>query len=132
MGKFTTYILIMTGTIIISYFAGILPPETANSTLLNLVLDPQAYQNSALTLKAILAIEGITAAAIIVGFAISGNLELGVMTSATLFLLNLFWDILAIFNIAFAVNEVFALFLFSPLMFLWVVTTIEWWRGVTT
>jgi len=132
MAKFATYILVMTGLIVLFYFTGISTDDTANSVLLNLLLDPAQLQNTPLALKAIAVFEAILASAIVVGFAIGGNIELGVMTSFTIYLMNLMWDFIAIYSKVAAQNEVVAVLIFAPLLFLFVVTTIEWWRGVST
>ena len=50
MGKLTTYILIMTGLMILFYFAGL----TDTSSLLNILLDPSGYENSGIVAQALL------------------------------------------------------------------------------
>ncbi len=131
MGKFGTYIIIMSGLILLFYVTGLLP-ETANSVLLNFLLDPSAFQDSNLSIKAIVVMQGILASAIVVGFAAVGNIELGVMVAFSIELFNVLWDFMAIITVVLAINPVLGLLVFSPLMFLFVVTMLEWWRGVTT
>ncbi len=131
MGKFGTYIIIMSGLTLLFYMTGLLP-ETANSVLLNFLLDPSAFQDSNLSIKALLAIEAILASAIVVGFAVVGNIELGVMVSFSIAIFNILWDFIAIVTLVLSINPALGLLVFSPLLFLFVVTMLEWWRGVTT
>ncbi len=131
MGKFANYIVIMSGLTLLFYFAGLLD-QTPNSTLLNLLLTPQTMQDTGFSIRALLAIQAILASAIVVGFAIAGNIELGVMVSFTVFLFNTLWDFIAVFSIVAASNPVIAILVFSPMLFLFIVTVLEWWRGVST
>ena len=131
MGKFGNYIILMSGLTLLFFFTGLLP-DTANSTLLNLLLDPTSFQNSDLSFKLVVAIEAILASAIVIGFAVAGNLELGIMVSFTTFLFNTLWDAIAVYSVVAAINPVFAILVFAPLIFLWIITVLEWWRGLTT
>ena len=131
MGKFGTYVVIMSGLMLLFYFTGI-TEQTGTTTLLNLLLNPEGFQETPISIKAIAALTGILASAIVVGFAIAGNVELGVMVAFTTFLFNSLWDFLNVFNKVASVNPVIAVLIFSPLLFLFVVTTVEWWRGVST
>ena len=129
MGKLTKYIIIMSGLSLLFYFTGLLE-QTPNSTLLNLLLDPVSFQNSTLVSKALLAIEGIVAATIVVGIAIAGRIELAVISAFVVFAFNLFWDFVAVFAVVASVNPVIAILIFSPIFLLYTVTILEWWRGV--
>ena len=131
MGKFGTYVMVMSGLMLLFYFTGI-TDQTGTTTLLNLLLSPEGFQNTPISVKAVAIFTGILASAIVVGFAIAGNVELGVMVAFTTFLFNSLWDFLSVYSKVASVNPVIAVLIFSPLLFLFVVTTIEWWRGVTT
>ena len=131
MGKFGTYIIVMSGLMLLFYFTG-LTEQTGTTTLLNLLLNPEAFQDTPIAIKATAVLTGILASAIVVGFAVAGNIELGVMVAFTTFLFNSMWDFLDVFNKVASVNPVIAILIFSPLLFLFIVTTIEWWRGITT
>lgn len=124
--------MMMTGLMILFYFSGISSDDTANSVLLNLLLNPQELQKTPITIKAVAIFEGILASAIVVGFAVAGNIELGVMTSFTIYLFNLLWDFIEIYNKLAFQNEVVAIAVFAPCLLLFIVTVIEWWRGVST
>lgn len=127
--KLTTYIVIMSGMILLFYFAGLID-NSANSTLLTMLLEPSGFQNSPLALRAIVALELIIGTAIVVGFAIAGNVELGIMSTFAIYLFNLLWDFIIVFNKVREANPVIAILLFSPLIILYIVTIIEWWRGI--
>ena len=131
MGKFGTYVVIMSGLMLLFYFTGI-TDQTGTTTFLNLLLDPEAFQETPIAIKAIAVLTGILASAIVVGFAIAGNVELGVMVAFTTFLFNSLWDFIEVFNKVAVVNPVIAILIFSPLLLLFIVTMIEWWRGITT
>ena len=128
MGKLAIYILVMSGLVLLFYFTGLLQ-DTGSSTLLTLVLDPEGFRNSDLNLKAIIVLEGLLATGIVIGFAIAGNIELGIMGVFVIYLSNLLWDFIAVFNKVYSVNPVIAILFFSPVLFLFVVTILEWWRG---
>lgn len=131
MAKFGNYVMIMSGLILLFYFTGI-TEQTGTTTLLNLLLNPEEFQNTPIAIKAVAIFTGILASAIVVGFAIAGNVELGVMVAFTTFLFNSLWDFIDVFSKVAAVNPPIAILIFSPLLLLFIVTTIEWWRGVTT
>ncbi len=129
MGKLTKYIIIMSGLVLLFYFSGLLD-QTAHSTLLNLLLDPVGLQNTSWVVKAIAAIEGIAVVGVIVGVAIAGRLELAVLAGFVAFAFNLFWDFVEVFSVIASANLVIAILFFSPILLLYVVTILEWWRGV--
>ena len=60
------------------------------------------------------------------------NTELILMGTFSIFLLGFLWDFLAVVGVVFSVNPVLGVLIFSPLMFLWLITIIEFWRGTTT
>lgn len=121
----------MTGLMLLFYFTGLLE-STASSTLLNLLLDPVAFQTNVLTTQIIIIFSGIAATAIIVGFVSRANTELIFMGAFTIFLFSLMWDFLAVAAVVFNINPVLGILVFSPLLILWSVTAIEWFRGTTT
>lgn len=131
MAKFTNYVIIMSGFVLLFYVMGLLG-DTPNSTLLNLLLDPSSMQNSSLSILAFAAIEAILATAVVVGFAVAGNIELGVMVAFSIALFNMLWDFISVINLLSAYIGPISLLVFSPLLLLFMVTMLEWWRGVTT
>ncbi len=131
MGKFGTYVVIMSGLMLLFYFTGLLE-STPSSTLLNLLLDPIAFQTNVLTTEIIIIFSGIAATAIIVGLVSRANTELIFMGAFTIFLFGLLWDFIAVAAVVFNINPVLGILVFSPLFILWSVTAIEWFRGTTT
>lgn len=131
MGKFGNYVIIMTGLTLLFHFTGLVE-GSPNNILLTLLLDPASFQNTPLALKAIIVFEGILASAVVVGFAFAGNLQLGIMTGFTIYLFNNLWDFIKVYSVIAEANPVIAILFLSPVLFLFVITTIEWWRGITT
>jgi len=129
MGKATMFTLMFAGLILVFYFTGLLQ-DTPNSVLLNLLLNPTALPTSSLLSQVALAVGGVVTAGVIIVGIFTGNLELAVMGSLTIWLLGVFWDILKVFSIVKdSVDSSIALLLFSPLFIVWVMTMVEWWRG---
>lgn len=126
MGKFTTYILIMSGLVLLFYFTGIVT-DTTNATFLNLLLSPESFKDSDLNLKVILALEGIVATGILAAGLITRQLELAVKGVIVIYLFNLLWDFIKVFNAIKETNVVFAVLIFAPLLLLYYVTAVEWW-----
>ena len=131
MGKFGTYVIMISGLMLLFYFTG-LTDQTGTTTLLNLLLNPEEFQNTPISIKATAVLTGILASAIVVGFAVAGNIELGVMIAFTTFLFNSLWDFIDVYSKVASVNPPLAILIFSPLFFLFIITIVEWWRGVST
>ena len=130
MGKLTTYILVMSGLMILFYFTGLLE-NTGSSTLLDMLLNPAEYssEDSEFSVQLLLVLGGIATAGIIVIGIVTHNVELALMGTIAIWILNLLWDFLAVFNKVYSSNPVIAILLFSPVLFLFGITIIEWWRG---
>jgi len=127
MGKMTTFILLFTGVVLCFHLFGILTEDSA-PTLLNLLLHPENIQDSSLWTKVILAIEGLGAGALVIIGLITKN-ELAVIAPAAIFLGNILIDYMQVFNKVYAHNQVLALLLFAPMLVLFAVTLVDWWRG---
>lgn len=127
MGKATTFLVIMTGLMLLFFFLGLLQ-ETPNTTLLNLLIAPENMATSVLQtqLFIVLSLEGLVALAVGI---IARDLELGLLGAYTIFLFNLLWDFIAVFNVFRNANPVFAVIIFAPLFFVWFTTLMEFWRG---
>lgn len=144
MTKLTKYLVIIAGLVLLFHFSGLTTQcgedglcqsQTPSSVLLNLLLNIKNLPETGLssfTNKGIAILEGIVAAAIIVGAIAFRNPELVLVGSYTILLFNLGWDILYVFLVIANLNIVIALLLFSPIMIVFLPTIIEWWRGVTT
>lgn len=132
MGKFGIYLGVSSGIMVIFYFAGLLE-NTASSGLLQLLLDPISFQSSSLVSKIGAAVTGVgIVAAISVGI-LTRNLDLVATGPVAILIFNLGWDFIAVVSvISSRVNPILAVIIFSGLFYMWVVTVIEWWRGITT
>ncbi|MBI2075236.1 MAG: hypothetical protein HYT82_01040 [Candidatus Harrisonbacteria bacterium] len=131
MGKLTKYLIVMSGLMLIFYFMGLVE-KTPNSILLNFVLDPISFQASTLYIKVIAALELVAGATIVVGSIFGQRTELIITATFSIYMFNLFWDFMAVFSAVANANFVIALLLFSPLMVVYIVTVIEWFREMTT
>lgn len=114
----------MTGIMILFYFAGLLD-NTANSSLLDLVLNPENLQSSSLKTKI------VATGAFIIGLSVlslffTGNVELGAYAPIALYLLTLLWDFIAVVITIASVSRVIAVIIFGPIMFLFYITIAEW------
>lgn len=131
MGKLTTYLMVMTGIMILFYFGGLTDGTTS---LMGILLNPTTLKTSGIIVAVGAAI--ITAAAAaqikIAGTSLASAPEILVMSTAFTLLLALVWDFIVVFNKVLATNPVIAILLFSPLFLVLGITMIEWWRGVTT
>ena len=128
MGKLTTYLIIMSGLMLLFYFTGLLQ-DTGNSTLLTLLLNPEDLQDSGFKIQVFLVLEGIAAVAVIAIGVITGNLELAVMAPFAIYLFNLGWDFLKVFTVVAEANPVFGTLIFAPVLLLYGVAIVEFWRG---
>lgn len=131
MGKLTKYLMIMSGTMILFYFMGLID-KTPNTIMLNFILDPASFQDSDLYLKIIAALELVAAASIIVGSLFAQRTELIITSTFTIFMFNLLWDFMSVFAVMANANIVIALLLFSPIMVVYITTIMEWFRGIST
>ena len=132
MGKFTTYIFIMTGLLILFHFMGLIEPDsTPNSVLLNILMNPQDISFSDFFNDYILLTlttgAGIVAG-IIIGF-VTKNAELAAMIGIATYLGTILWDFIAVYNVVAATNQVLAILLLGPLLFVFSITLVDWWRG---
>lgn len=129
MGKLTTYVVIMTGLLLLFYFTGLLPEGNPAADFLTLLTNPENMQFSEFALQIGTVINAIAlTGAIIVGI-IVGEVELVAVGGFAIFLVNLLWGFTAVYTKIASYDAVLATLLFSPIMFLFVMTIIEWWRG---
>jgi len=139
MGKLSTYIIVMTGLMLLFYFGGILDEcdddglckhTTASSALLNLLLKVESWQHMGIWTQLVLALEGLIAGGGIIAIGvITRNWEMAVRAPITVWIANLLWDFITIFTKVAVVNVYLALLFFAPVMLLFLVTVVEWWGG---
>lgn len=127
--KFTNYFLLMAGVNLLFYFFGLIGGG-ATDTLISLLLNINSLASSSKMLIFIGLPIGVLAASF--GVAVLGfRADLVVFAVAVTPLIGFGWDFLVVFNLIASINAVFAVLVLSPLMFFWVLTVLEWWRGVT-
>jgi len=134
MGKMTTYLLVMSGIMVLMYYGGLID---GGDTLLTLLLNPAGitYSNFFQT-NIISVIEGLAALGVTIGLALSGKPELGVMGGLAIFIADLGFNFVKVFVKLASMGGgnylPLAVILFAPLLVLFGLTIAEWWRGVTT
>ncbi len=138
MGKFATYMILMTGLMLLFYFTGLIQTvtddgvcegDTPNAKLLNILLQPDCMKEGTFGRNTILAMTGAGAVLIIAAGLFIGNVELAIMSTMAIYLFALGWDFLAVFQRVLQANKVLALLFFAPFLFFYVITILEWWRG---
>ena len=130
MGKLTKYIIVMSGLVLLFYFTGILE-NTGSSTLLTMLLSPEDLPDSSFNAQLLLVLGGIGLGTIIVGI-VTRNIELALMAPLAIWLMSLMWDFLYVYVKISQINVVLATLFFAPILFLYGITIVEWWRGMTT
>ena len=138
MGKMTTFLVIMIGMTLLFYFAGLLQDcradgtcecETANCGLLALLTHPENIQTSDMWVKIILSVEGLALVGAVIFTAFVGRLDLAVVAPVAIFLGNILWDFLKVFTVVYEAAPVLAILFFAPMLILFAVTILDWWRG---
>jgi len=135
MGKFTTYMFVMAGFFLVFYYLGI-SDNTWTSGLLTLLFNPSGAASTlgASGKLAILAplLTGALAygtVAIVTRQYFSESL---VLVSFMPTLVAFLFDFIKLFVIVNGFNTIVALLIFAPMIIVYVLTIIEWWRGVPT
>lgn len=126
-----TWLFIMSGITLFFYFGGIIT-NTASSTLLDMVLNPERAQNLSLFLK-ISSITTLTIIVISTFVARSQNSDFYLMVPVVGILFTFGWDFLTIYNTIAATSAIggyIAVMIFGPLMIAYIMSVIEWWRGI--
>ncbi len=140
MGKLTTYVIIMSGLMLLFYFGGLLPTEcgedglcevnTPSGKLLTLLLRPQNMRTSTVG-DWIIGI--LTGAAIVGSLVMSGwlyeRIQYAAIAAFMGFLIVVLWDFIAVFNVVRETAPVLAILLFTPFLLVFMLTVIEFMRG---
>jgi len=137
VGKATTYILVMSGLMLLFYYTGLLDQTASlNSALLDLLFDIEGLGSGDTTTPSVnawkvvvLALEGILAAAVIVVGFFRNSPELFIVAPIAIYMANLLLDFVIVFNVIASVTPVLATLVFAPIMLLFMFTVVEWWRG---
>ncbi len=112
------------------HFAGLIQ-NTPLSFLISSLLDPAQFQDFALSQQTIIALTGVGLAGIVISSLASQKIQWIIVTSFVLVTITIGWDFIAIYNILANENRMLATLLLSPLIFIYVLTTMEWWRGIS-
>lgn len=131
MSKMMTWMGFMGGIMLLFYFFGILS-GTISSTLLDAVLNPQNLESSPLYLQ-VISVSTLVFAAVSALFARSEKSEFFYIFPIVTILFTFGWDFLVVYQTLAAVSEiggVIAILFFGPIMLMYVISVVEWWRGV--
>ncbi len=130
MSKIYTYVIIMSGLMLMFHIFGLIETGTTpTSTFMALLLEPESLRDHQLSSLLVSAMAIVTAgAAVFIGF-ITKDYRLAGMTLFASYLFILLWDFIAVFNLLNSVNKIIALLIISPFMFGFVVAMIQFWEG---
>jgi hypothetical protein len=133
MGKLATMMIIMTGIVVLMHLTQIITidNDTPNSTLLNIILNPESFQDSPFHLRAILITEAIALAGI-AALALVVRSDFLLMAALIPPFFNFGWDFLIVYRALAEASPTIALIIFSPIMVFYIVTVVEWWRAMDT
>lgn len=130
MGKLVTYMFLMIGIVLLLNLGGFIQ-DTPNNTLLNLALNPENTQNTNIYLLIVGLVGTVGGIAIVVLGGVTKT-DFLVMAGLILPLFNIGWDFLIVFQTLSDINPVVALLALSPIFYVYIITVIEWWRGIST
>lgn len=136
MGNFKTYLLVMTGIILMCHLTGLIPTNTPNSILLQFVLHPNqllpSQDNPSMLPLAVAILAGIAVlagAGIVVGI-FGGQLsDTAALTGLALYLFVIGWDFIVVYNLVYNESKLLATVFIAPIFLMYIFTTIEFWRG---
>lgn len=124
----------MGGISLLFYFGGVLT-DTANSALLDMLLNPERFQTAELVTKAIAALGILIGISTLVFRQNNGAaIDQYLMISFVYLFLSFGWDFLSIYQQISSVGptaQVIATLIFGPIMIMYVMSIVEWWRGVS-
>lgn len=123
MGKFTTFVMVMSGLTLLFYITGLIP----SNPLITLLFNPQNMSTSSFYIT-ILATIATSVSAIIIGF-VTKNLELAAMTAFVPIIAALLWGFIDVYNSMAAVNRIISILIIGPTLFMFTITLLDYWRG---
>lgn len=121
----TSYILIISGIMLLFYFTGL---SKDAGTLLSTLLSPQNFNTSAWWVAFIGVLGGTLISTIVVGI-FTQNIELAVMAPLSAFLLIALYDFIKIYVLLASLNYVLATLFFAPFLILLPLTIVDYWLG---
>ena len=132
MGKLTTYLVVLSVTLLSFHFFGLVTGGTPISVLLSLLLKPANiidstfYTQLAATVGVLLVASGVTVLGLYVAQATELIAKAGI---ASFIITGVVWDLLVVFNKLAEIHIALAAFLISPLLVLAVFAAFEWLFG---
>lgn len=130
MSRMTVYISILATVLLGAHLMGLVE-DTGSVTLLQWVTNPEDFRADGIFDNFISVLTLISAAGAIItaGLAISQKYDLALLVGVTDIFFLVGWDMLAIYNGIKEINPDVAILLISPLLLVYFLTVIEWWRG---
>lgn len=131
MSKMTTWIGLMSGLSLLFYVGGVLS-GTITSTLLDLALNPQNLQTSSLYLT-IGSVAALVITVVSTFVARSQNSDFYLFYPVVLAMFSFGWDFLNVYAAlggSGSIGGLVAILLFGPLMLMYMISVLEWWRGI--
>jgi len=123
MNKFTVYMLVMSGMMLLFYVTGL----STTNPLVNLLLSPENMTSSAFYSTIAVIIAG-GAASIILGLFGNVNIKLAQSAIFVPFVIGLLWSFIEVFIVVASVNRPLAVLIFGPLMVVFLTTMYEFYR----
>jgi hypothetical protein len=126
MGKFATYLLVMTGIMLVFYFMGLVQ-NTPDAKLLDILLKPTDIENSQLTKNLIIMLGVVVTISAVALTKFFPNAELFIKRAFLIYLISLGWDFLSVVSVVYNINPVIAILIFGPTLFVYILTVAEWY-----
>jgi len=130
MSKITTYLGIL-GTILIGAHLMGLIANTGTSILFSWLANPEQLFSSSFFSSISNILTLFATAGVIIGLFTSQKTDLVAIIGFTSLLFLVGWDMLAIYSGLKTINTDLALLIMSPALLIYLITVIEWWRGIS-
>ena len=130
MSKLLNYIAILATILIGAHLLGLIT-DTGSSTILTWIANPETFRTGSafFSLENILTLVGVATATVAIGLALSGRGDLSIMVGFSSLMFFAGWDILIIYGALSDISKDFALLLVSPILLIYMITVIEFFRG---
>ena len=118
--------------VIIGFHVAGLMGNTPISWLMDLLLNPENLSEHSFysTIAGILTLFS-AGAMIVIGTTLPERIEQAATVTFVSLLFVIGWDMIAIFNVLRQTSHVMALFVISPVLTIYLLSVIEWWRGIS-
>jgi hypothetical protein len=129
MGKLANYIIFLSVILLLFHFGGLI--DTGGiSYILDVIEDPANFTNADFYTTIYLIIIGVaTLGAIAIGTLTRSSPEFYIMMGMALLLITLVSEFIVLYNSLAQLNNYLAVLIISPLMIVFTLTVVEWWRG---